>query len=91
MSYSSVNELPQSVRSTLPLRAQQIYMQAFNNAWEHYALPDERPNGESRAEAAQRVAWDAVRYSDMQDGETRYGESTPGPERAAVRPAGAGR
>ena len=55
MPYASISELPDSVRDNLPEHAQEIFLGAFNSAWEEYA---ER---EDREEAAFRVAWSAVK------------------------------
>lgn len=37
MPYRNVSELPKAVREHLPPHAQEIYMKAFNNAWDQYA------------------------------------------------------
>jgi len=42
MPYKDVNELPESVRNSLPKHAQEIYLAAYNNAWEQYADPEKR-------------------------------------------------
>jgi len=39
MPYDSTADLPAPVRDNLPEHAQEIYMQAFNNAWKQYASP----------------------------------------------------
>ncbi len=55
MPYRRITELPDSVRNNLPKEAQQIYKEAFNNAWEEYA-------GQKDHEArAHKVAWSAVK------------------------------
>ncbi len=61
MPYSSPDELPESVRDNLPKHAQEIYMKAFNNAWDEYADPEERRGDASREETAHKVAWAAVK------------------------------
>jgi cation transport regulator len=53
--YTSNGELPVSVRRHLPEPAQSIYREAFNHAWDSYAL-DPR-----REEVAYRFAWSAVK------------------------------
>jgi cation transport regulator len=50
--YASNGDLPPSVRSHLPPRAQDIYREAFNHAWP-YHLNDEA--------APHRIAWSAVK------------------------------
>ena len=61
MLYNSLDELPDSVRDNLPNHAQEIYMKAFNNAWDEYADPEERRGDASREETAHKVAWAAVK------------------------------
>ena len=55
MPYRSNADLPPAVRSHLPTRAQDIYREAFNHAWQQYAAD---PRGE---EIPHRVAWAAVK------------------------------
>jgi cation transport regulator len=52
MPYKRNIDLPQPVRDHLPKHAQDIYREAFNNAWEQYGHDEER---------AHRVAWGAVK------------------------------
>ncbi|MBZ0321187.1 MAG: putative cation transport regulator ChaB [Anaerolineae bacterium] len=61
MPYKTKSELPDSVRENLPAHAQQIYMEAFNSAWEQYDQPHERRGDDSREETAHKVAWAAVK------------------------------
>lgn len=61
MPYESLDELPESVRDNLPQHAQEIYMEAFNNAWDEYADPAERRGEAPREETAHKVAWAAVK------------------------------
>jgi cation transport regulator len=61
MPYGELDELPKSVRDNLPKHAQEIYMKAFNNAWDEYADPEERRGDASREETAHKVAWAAVK------------------------------
>ena len=57
MPYPTNADLPSSVRSHLPEHAQDIYREAFNQAFADHA-------GESRQEeAAHRIAWAAVKRS----------------------------
>jgi cation transport regulator len=55
MPYLTNDDLPPSVRNHLPGHAQAIYREAFNHAWEQYAI-DPR-----QEEIAHRVAWAAVK------------------------------
>jgi cation transport regulator len=67
MPYQTINELPESVRTNLPRHAQEIYLEAFNNAWEQYADPEKRRGSESREETAHKVAWAAVKQKYEKD------------------------
>jgi len=61
MPYQKTSDLPESVRNHLPPHAQDIFLNAYNNAWNEYADPANRRGGESQEEAAFRVAWTAVK------------------------------
>ena len=61
MPYSKLDELPDSIKDSLPKHAQEIYRAAFNNAWEQYKDSEERRGDDSREETAHRVAWSAVK------------------------------
>lgn len=73
MPYGRVSELPDSVRENLPRHAQDIYKEAYNNAWDQYKDPEDRRGDDSREEVAHKVAWSAVKdsYSKNADGEWR--------------------
>jgi cation transport regulator len=60
MPYKSNSELPERVRENLPEHGQDIYREAFNNAWEEYKEPSERRGNESREEVSHKVAWSAI-------------------------------
>jgi cation transport regulator len=55
MPYVTNDELPPSVRNHLPVRAQDIYREAFNHAWTSYA------HSVGREQIAHRTAWAAVK------------------------------
>lgn len=55
MPYREISDLPDSVKNHLPTHAQEIYLAAFNNAWEEYASRDDREI------LAHKVAWSAVK------------------------------
>ena len=55
MPYREISDLPDSGKNHLPHHAQEIYLAAFNNAWEEYAERDEREV------VAHKVAWSAVK------------------------------
>lgn len=61
MPYSTVTELPASVKNVLPAHAQDIYKEAFNSAYDEYMDESKRRGDTSREEAAHRVAWNAVK------------------------------
>ena len=61
MPYRSIADLPPRIREHLPLHAQEIFLEAFNHAWEEYASPSKRYAGSSLEETANRVAWAAVK------------------------------
>jgi cation transport regulator len=56
MPYASVADLPPRIREHLPPLAQEIFLEAFNNAWEQYASPAKRSSSSSLEETANRVA-----------------------------------
>jgi len=42
MPYDSVSDLPASVRDNLPKHAREVYLAAYNNAWEEYKNAEDR-------------------------------------------------
>lgn len=70
MPYKNIDDLPNSVTNNLPNHAQEIYLKAFNNAWEEYKDPDKRRSNESHEEVCHKVAWAAVKakYHKSEDG-----------------------
>jgi cation transport regulator len=82
MPYQQMNELPESVREHLPEHAQNIFLAAYNSAWDEYAQPDTRRGGESREEAAFRVAWAAVKHEYEKDERTGQWRPKAGRESA---------
>ena len=55
MPYRSTLDLPPAIQERLPVHAQEIFLAAFNNAFDEYAgRPDREP-------IAFRVAWSAVK------------------------------
>lgn len=78
MPYQSTRDLPDSVREHLPNHAQEIYMEAFNSAWDQYDEPEERRGDATREETAHRVAWAAVKRTyekDVRSGRWRAKDS----------------
>jgi cation transport regulator len=66
MPYKSIEDLPDNVRHVLPRHAQEIFMEAFNNAYNEYK--ERGPEG--REETAFRVAWSAVKKKYKKDEKT---------------------
>ncbi|HET7022977.1 MAG TPA: ChaB family protein [Xanthobacteraceae bacterium] len=69
MPYRSNSDLPASVRSHLPPHAQDIYREAFNQA---FAAHVDDPRQEERAH---RIAWAAVKRSYVKVGGSWIGRS----------------
>lgn len=67
MPYQTTAELPDSVKNALPEHAQEIYKEAFNNAWDEYKDPDKRRGNADHEEVAHRVAWSAVKEKYAKD------------------------
>jgi len=70
MPYPTKSDLPDSVRIVLPEHAQEIYVEAYNSAWDQYDQPGERRDDASREETAHRVAWAAVKRKYQKDEES---------------------
>lgn len=70
MPYKSIEELPKQVTTNLPKHAQEIYKEAYNNAWDEYKSPEDRKGDISREEISHKVAWAAVKkvYEKNEDG-----------------------
>jgi cation transport regulator len=79
MPYKTLKDLPDGVRDNTPKHAQEIYMAAYNSAWEQYDEPEERRDDASREETAHRVAWAAVKQKYQKDEKTgRWHEKDEG-------------
>ncbi len=72
MPYDRLSELPDSVRNVLPKHAQEIYLAAFNSAWDQYDEPHERRGDDTREETSHKVAWAAVKQSYRKDADGRW-------------------
>ncbi len=70
MPYHSKSDLPESVKNILPVHAREIYLEAYNSAWDEYEGPTERQGDSSREETAHRVAWSAVKKKYKKDEES---------------------
>ncbi|HWE17492.1 MAG TPA: ChaB family protein [Hyphomicrobiaceae bacterium] len=82
MPYASNDDLPPAIRRHLPEHAQDIFREAFNNAWRTYGAREPY----RREEIAHRVAWAAVKksYRKVGDDWVPYGHW-----RGSVSPAAA--
>jgi len=63
MPYASISDLPDSVRNHLPEKAQQIYQETFNSAWDEYS------DHSDREATAHKVAWSAVKKQYRKQGD----------------------
>ena len=63
MPYRKTTDLPAPVRAHLPVGAQKIYLEAYNNAWDQY---DKRKDREA---VSHKVAWSAVKKKYRKQGE----------------------
>ncbi len=70
MPYDNPEDLPKSVRHVLPEHAQEIYLAAFNSAWQQYEDAQDRQGDDSQEEVAHKVAWAAVKEKYHKDGDT---------------------
>jgi cation transport regulator len=70
MPYSTIDDLPANVKNHLPKHALEIYLSAFNNAWDEYKSPEKRRTGDTQETVAHRVAWTAVKKTYHKDPET---------------------
>ena len=67
MPYKNKEDLPAQVKESLPEHAKEIYLKAFNNAWDQYKEPKERRGDESREQTSHKVAWAAVKQTYKKD------------------------
>jgi cation transport regulator len=61
MPYDSIKELPTQVKTNLPEKAQEIFKEAYNNAWQQYQDEEKRKGNASLEAVANKVAWSAVK------------------------------
>ena len=54
-------KVPENLKDKLPKHAQEIFAEAYNNAFEQYKDPEKRRDDESREATANKVAWAAVK------------------------------
>jgi cation transport regulator len=73
MPYRSTEDLPPALREHLPEHAQEIYLAAFNHAWQSYAARADREA------IAHRVAWAAVKRRYRKAGDDWVAIDDPAP------------
>jgi|GEM_PF-6642117 len=61
MIYKDVNELPTHVTERLNPEGQQVYLEAFNNAWEEA----DALNREERHDYAHQIGWAAANWNNL--------------------------
>lgn len=61
MAQNDLKELPDPAQNVLPKKAQEIYLAAYQSAWDQYKNPEGRRGNDSREEVAHKVAWAAVK------------------------------
>ena len=69
MPYRTTDDLPPRVRDHLPAHAQEIFLEAYNSAYEEYADPHKRHSAASLEETANRIAWAAVKRKYVKTGD----------------------
>ena len=67
MPYGTIKDLPKGVKDNLPKHAQEIFKEAFNNAWDEYKESEDRKGNASREETSFKVAWAAVKQTYYKD------------------------
>lgn len=63
MPYAQIEDLPERVRRHLPIHAQEIFMAAFNHAY------DAHRDDVRQEEIAHRIAWAAVKRGYVKQGD----------------------
>lgn len=69
MPYKNNGELPDTIRKNLPKSAQDLYREAFNNAWHDYSSTDGSEITHNLEESAHSVAWATVKNNYHLEGE----------------------
>ena len=67
MLYDNVDDLPERVKDNLPKHAQEIFKEAFNNAWDEYKDLKIVKDNASREETSFKVAWAAIKQTYHKD------------------------
>ena len=75
MPYTSIKDLPDSVRNVLPTHAQEIYRSSYNNAHTEYHQKKKRRNPSEDLESiCHKVAWSEVKNSYHKDKDGNWTE-----------------
>jgi cation transport regulator len=61
MPYEKIKNLPEDVKGVLPQKAQEIYLEAYNSAWDQYRHEEDRKGNRTLEETAHAIAWAAVK------------------------------
>ena len=68
MRYNSTEDLPETIQSTLPIEAQQLYLETYNQALQQDEI---QPQGElSNDSMAHQIAWQEVEREFVKDAGT---------------------
>ena len=61
MRYNHIEELPSAMKKNLPTGAMEVYLTAYNQAWNTSIRAKDHRTGTTLEEIAHRKAWEAVR------------------------------
>ena len=64
--------VPSNLKDKLPKHAQDIYGEAYNNAYDQYSKPEKRRDDSSREATANKVAWSAVKKKYKKDDDGKW-------------------
>ena len=70
MPYDNLSDLPDQVKNNLPKHAKEIYLAAYNNAWDQYKDPSDRKGDDTREETSHKIAWAAVKNQYEKSGDS---------------------
>lgn len=70
MPYKNIDELPIGIQKILLVHTRQIFLAAYNTAWEEYQDPIKRRGSANLEEVVGKVAWAAVKKEFVKDPDT---------------------
>jgi cation transport regulator len=70
MPYDNLSDLPEQVKNNLPKHAQEIFLAAYNNAWDQYKDPADRKGDDTREETSYKIAWASVKSKYNKNGDS---------------------